>query len=261
MTAERPQAEQEPEPKARYIVPINTLSSRSFELKRTISVLIEDYGDSVTARLPEFELYCDGIIDESSVSNEQTALEGLVEDIIDLHQDLQNTSDDELGPIPTKWKKGLSQLIKAVEVERREKEGRPYEAPKTPIVKLVEGLTLDVSRKKGETAVTPLLAEHFNRTVGSELADEVELESLIIPTVNTYLKHLPLGEREKVSALDPFIKGGYNGALTSLRRSGYCTVGDLRNLTPEKAYNVKDLGANAYSFLQEAFKPKPQTEL
>ncbi len=104
--ARREGSEQEPQPTSRYIVPLNSLGSDQYELKRPIGVLIEEYGDNddVMARLPEVGQYGHG-------ATEDLAIEDLVEITIDYFGVLEGTPDDGLGPLPLKHKARLTRLI------------------------------------------------------------------------------------------------------------------------------------------------------
>ncbi len=106
MTTERrgEGAEQEPQPTSRYIVPLNSLGSDQYELKRPIGVLIEEYGDEVMARLPEVGQYGHG-------ATEDLAIEDLIEITVDYFSELEGMPDVELGPLPLKHKARLARLI------------------------------------------------------------------------------------------------------------------------------------------------------
>lgn len=251
MTAERPQAEQESQPSSRYIVPLNSLSSDNYELRRPVNILIEDYGDTVTARLPEFGLYTtDGVSDE-------LALDGLTKDIIDLHQILQSTPDEELGPVLLRQKRGLLSLIAEINPESDLKQSSPEEVlrKRVPLEKLIEGLSSTAIGPKGSPAIlTPEVAEHFNRIVGGELGDDVDTSSLIFPLTDV-CRRLPEELRDKALAVDPRVKNTYNHAIFPILRAGIQTVGELRSFLAEGS-EVRHLGLVGHGFLAVAFRRK-----
>lgn len=101
-------ADQEPQPTSRFIVPLNSLGSEQYELKRPIGVLIEEYGDDVIARLPEVGQYGHG-------ATEDLAIDDLVEVTVEYFSDLEGTPDDGLGPLPLKHKARLNRLLEKVQ--------------------------------------------------------------------------------------------------------------------------------------------------
>lgn len=108
--ARREGAEQEPQPTSRYIVPLNSLGSDQYELKRPIGVLIEEYGedDDVMARLPEVGLYGHG-------ATEDLAIEDLIETTVDYFTELDGTPDNGLGSLLLKHKARLNRFLEKVE--------------------------------------------------------------------------------------------------------------------------------------------------
>jgi hypothetical protein len=85
------------------IVPLNSLGSKSYVLRRPIFAVVETYKDEVVARLPEFDIYASGEI-------EADAIRGLRQDLLVLFDDLRS-SESELGELPASWLRDLSEYI------------------------------------------------------------------------------------------------------------------------------------------------------
>jgi hypothetical protein len=68
-------------------------------------VTIEIHQDEVVAVIPDLELYGEG-------ANQIEAINELKLELLDLYDDLEEMSDEELGEYPHAWKKTLQQLVK-----------------------------------------------------------------------------------------------------------------------------------------------------
>lgn len=84
---------------------IYDLPSDSYELNEAIDVVLKFEEGEVIAVIPELELHADG-------SNEIEAINELKLELLDLFDDLNEMSDDELHATPKSWKKIINKLIK-----------------------------------------------------------------------------------------------------------------------------------------------------
>jgi hypothetical protein len=82
---------------------VHGVRSKRYRLKKPLYAALEDYGDEVVARLPEFDLYASG-------ENEAEALALLQQEIVGLYEDLRESEGD-LGGLPSSWLHDLSDYI------------------------------------------------------------------------------------------------------------------------------------------------------
>jgi hypothetical protein len=81
-----------------------SLPSEEYELKAPVDVIFQIYPDEAMAVIPELELYGEG-------RTEMDALSDLKLELMDLYENLNSMSDDELGESPREWKKTLQLLV------------------------------------------------------------------------------------------------------------------------------------------------------
>jgi len=77
----------------------------SHPLKQPIHAVLQESGDAVLASWPELHLYGEG-------ETPNDAIAALKVEIIDLYNDLSSTSPSELGILPQRWLKSLTQVIR-----------------------------------------------------------------------------------------------------------------------------------------------------
>lgn len=77
----------------------------SHPLKQPIHAVLQESGDTVLASWPELHLYGEG-------GTPNDAIAALKVEIIDLYNDLSSTSPSELGILPQRWLKTLTQVIR-----------------------------------------------------------------------------------------------------------------------------------------------------
>lgn len=128
-----------------------------------------------------------------------------------------------------------------------------------PVAKLAEALTLE-KPKKGTITLTPELAQHFNQTIGAELADNIQLLKLRLPDRDSS-RYLSAEVKEKVNSVDVRLKQRYHQALNCVARAGLRDVGALRGIDPGQALQFRGVGHTFLGFLITAFKPKTQPEV
>lgn len=82
---------------------IHGLQSKKYSLRKPLFATLEDYGEEIVARLPEYDLYASG-------ESEAEAIALLQQEIVGLYEDL-NESEDELGGLPASWLRDLGDYI------------------------------------------------------------------------------------------------------------------------------------------------------
>jgi len=88
-----------------YTAYIYDLSSHELLLKTPVLIVLERYDDEYIARVPELEVF-------GSASTESEAIMKLKQEVIDLYDDLKQTTAEDLGPLPSTWKRVLRGLIR-----------------------------------------------------------------------------------------------------------------------------------------------------
>ena len=85
------------------MIPLNSLQTANYSLKKPFIILLEKDGDRYMASLDDIEAF--------AVSDtEYEAINGLCEEIVQLYEDLFN-SPHKLGPLPQKWLQFLNDYI------------------------------------------------------------------------------------------------------------------------------------------------------
>ena len=83
---------------------IYNLASEEYRLRVPVDVILEKHEDEVLALLPELTLCGEG-------KNELEAIADLKSDILDLVEDLENVSEDNLGADTKLWKQSLDLMV------------------------------------------------------------------------------------------------------------------------------------------------------
>lgn len=86
------------------IIPLNSLKSADYLLARPLMILLEKEDDHYIASLDDIEAF-------HVAETEYEAINGLCEEIIQLHEDLSEPGS-KLGPIPRRWLIFLKDYIK-----------------------------------------------------------------------------------------------------------------------------------------------------
>jgi hypothetical protein len=89
------------------IVPLNSLKTAEYILKRPILITIETEGETIIASLDDIEAF-------ACADNEFEAVNALCEEIVTLYEDLKK-DQDRLGILPKKWLAFLDEVIVARE--------------------------------------------------------------------------------------------------------------------------------------------------
>lgn len=84
---------------------IYSLPSPDYELTTPLDVTVEIHQDEVVALIPDLELYGEG-------RNQIEAINELKLELLDLYDDLEEMTNEELGEYPQAWKKTLQRLVK-----------------------------------------------------------------------------------------------------------------------------------------------------
>jgi len=94
----------------RYNLQIRDLGDENYILTEPVIVSIEEYQneDTVIASFPEIEVFGEGVTEAEALTNLKLA-------ILDLYEELINTSSDELGDLPKVWLSVLQKIIKQTE--------------------------------------------------------------------------------------------------------------------------------------------------
>lgn len=90
----------------KYNIHMDDLGDPRYQLLEPFFVLIEEYPDAsqVFASVPELEAFADA-------PNLSEALIYLKDTILDLYDELADTPDDDLGPLPSAWKRILARHV------------------------------------------------------------------------------------------------------------------------------------------------------
>ncbi len=91
----------------KYNTQIRDLGDESFSLVEPLIVSVEEYTneDTVIASFPEIEVFGEGVTESEALTNLKLA-------ILDLYEELIDTSPDELGDLPKSWLSVLQKIIK-----------------------------------------------------------------------------------------------------------------------------------------------------
>ncbi len=94
----------------KYNLQIRDLGDENYTLTEPVIVSIEEYQneDTVIASFPEIEVFGEGVTEAEALMNLKLA-------ILDLYEELIDTSLDELGDLPKAWLSVLQKIIKQAE--------------------------------------------------------------------------------------------------------------------------------------------------
>jgi len=94
----------------KYNLQIRDLGDENYTLAESLIISIEEYQneDTVIASFPEIEVFGEGVTEAEALMNLKLA-------ILDLYDELNDTSPDELGDLPKAWLSVLQKIIKQTE--------------------------------------------------------------------------------------------------------------------------------------------------
>jgi len=94
----------------KYNTQIRDLGDDNYSLVEPLIVSVEEYTneDTVIASFPEIEVFGEGVTEAEALMNLKLA-------ILDLYEELIDTSPDELGDLPKAWLSVLQKIIKQAE--------------------------------------------------------------------------------------------------------------------------------------------------
>lgn len=91
----------------KYITQLRDLGDNNYKLAEPVFITIEEYPgeDTVIASFPEIEAFGEGVTEAEAILNLKWA-------ILDLYEELVETSPAELGNLPKTWLSVLQQIIR-----------------------------------------------------------------------------------------------------------------------------------------------------